>query len=37
MKGSSGPIKTILTGDRIVDARLFQAVWVSDPRKDSGG
>ena len=37
MKGSRGPIKTILIGDTSVDTTLLQAPWVSDPKKDSGG
>jgi len=37
MKGRRGPIKTILIGDRIVETVLFQAIWVSDPKNDSGG
>ena len=37
MKGSRGPINTILIGDTSVDTALLQVPWVSDPKKDSGG
>ena len=37
MKGSRGPIRTILMGDTSVDTALLQAPWASDPKKDSGG
>ena len=37
IKGSSGPIRTILMGDRIVDRVACHDNCESDPRKDSGG
>jgi hypothetical protein len=36
MKGNSGPIKTILIGDKTVDIADFHAAWESDPINDSG-
>lgn len=35
IRGSKGPIKTILIGNRIVDTVLFQAIGDPIPRKDS--
>jgi hypothetical protein len=37
IKGIKGPIKMILTGDRIVDTVAFQGTCDSDPSKDSAG
>ena len=37
IKGTRGPIKIILMGDRIVDTVDFQATCDSLPNKDSGG
>jgi hypothetical protein len=35
VKGNKGPIKTILIGNRSVEAALFQATGDPVPRKDS--
>lgn len=37
IKGNSGPIRIIFTGDKIFETTVFHSVCDDDPKRESGG